>query len=420
MPVIRSSAQPAVIGIAVLSLVLAACGSQPTAAPSKPAAGVSASADKPAFSALVEKARQSNHVIRMGLEGTEPFIIKAKEEAFEKQFGFSLTLENEPGNTSRDIPVKIDKAAASGQGTVDLAVGGINTYIGTFRKGQFATPPWDALTQQWPLIAKLRQDVPQIGPNGNGAMLSDVCMHEGFASWVATYNTTNVKADDVKGIKWEDLAADRWKGRLALDSQALGLYVFPLAKGWSEDRLRIYAHNLGANGAKLISGGSAGVMQSIVQGEGDIGLVSATNVLQSIKSGAPVNMAFPEFLPMQFRVTCLTNPGVNDPSMAALFWAWNNFEGIYLEAQLTGGGALRFTPEEVDKLPLAARARDGGVTADGMVYPRSEAEEDATVKYRQIAIDGMNAGIRAGSKITAARLLETLIGFVSGSPGARL
>src|SRR5438045_6654640 len=108
--------------VLALGTLLAACGG---GAPS--AASTSASAAPPAGTTsasqdLIARARASDHVVRVGMEGEEPAIIKAREEAFEKRFGFPVRLENEPGHIQRDLPVKVSKAAEAGRGAVDIVL----------------------------------------------------------------------------------------------------------------------------------------------------------------------------------------------------------------------------------------------------------------------------------------------------------
>ena len=397
--------------LAAATVIVAACGgggdkgsasssSAPAGGGSTAVAAANPDAGKPQWQALIEQARKSNRVIRIGLEGEDPAIIKAKEEAFQKRFGFSVKMESEPGHASREIPVKAEKAAEAGKGVVDFIYGASNLFTSLLKKGYLAKPPWEAIYEGYPLAKTLREAIPDIPGGPNGTKLGDYCMQEGQSSWVIVYNTNNVKASEVKGIKFDDLANDKWKNRLALDSEALGFYVFPFAKGWTEDRMRILANNVGANGAKLIPGGSNGVIQAIIQGEGDIGIAAATTALTNMKAGAPIDMAFAEFLPGGYRVTCLLNPPAGDPAMAALFWAWHNFDGLYTEAAITGGGALRLTPAEVDKFPLAKKAKEAGLTEADLVNPRTVEENDITAKYRKTAIDAMKEGIATKKKIT--------------------
>ncbi|MSP39784.1 MAG: hypothetical protein EXR70_14960 [Deltaproteobacteria bacterium] len=192
---------------------------------------------------LIAKAKASSHVVTLALEATEPDVVRAKEQAFEKKFGFPLKLESQPGH-HRDMPVKVVESAKSGRGVIDM-------WDGNTRR-----PPWEAIYEGWPLAKKLRSVVPQIGGGPDGAVLSDHCMHAQMGNWSLVYNTRRVKPAELKGIKLEDLTGERWRNRVLWDAQALGLFALPFAPGWDVERMKTFSHNLGANGTKLVAGGS--------------------------------------------------------------------------------------------------------------------------------------------------------------------
>ena len=347
---------------------------------------------------LVAKAKASNHVVTMTLESVPPEIIRAKEKAFEERFGFSLRLETEPGH-HRKAPVKIMQAAKAGRGVVDMWDGGLPLILRMFKAGHTRQPPWDAIYEGWPLARKLRATVPAIKSAG-GASLRDHCLHHQMGTWSLVYNTRRVKAEELKGIKYEDLTDEKWRNRVVWDVRALGLYALPFAPGWNEERMRVYAHNLGANGTKLVSGGTSGVLQALIQGEGDIGVAAMTQVVQQKTLGAPVEIAFAGMVLGNLTVSCLIQPGVNDPNMAALYWGWNHFDGNYAEAAITGGGVFRMYDEEADRLPLVALARRHGVkSVEQIAGPKTEEQAKLAGKYRKTGINALKAGIKSKKKI---------------------
>jgi ABC-type Fe3+ transport system substrate-binding protein len=347
---------------------------------------------------LVAKAKASNHVVTMTLESVPPEIIRAKEKAFEERFGFSLRLETEPGH-HRKAPVKIMQAAKAGRGVVDMWDGGLPLILRMFKAGHTRQPPWDAIYEGWPLARKLRATVPAIKSAG-GASLRDHCLHHQMGTWTLVYNTRRVKAEELKGIKYEDLTDEKWRNRVVWDVRALGLYALPFAPGWNEERMRVYAHNLGANGTKLVSGGTSGVLQALIQGEGDIGVAAMTQVVQQKTLGAPLELAFAGMVLGNLTVSCLIQPGVNDPNMAALYWGWNHFDGNYAEAAITGGGVFRMYDEEADRLPLVALARRHGVkSVEQIAGPKTEEQAKLAGKYRKTGINALKAGIKSKKKI---------------------
>ncbi|HZD42032.1 MAG TPA: hypothetical protein VE131_15020 [Terriglobales bacterium] len=348
---------------------------------------------------LVSKAKASDHKVTVTQEGVAPEIIKAKEKAFEKRFGFPVRLENQPGH-HRDVPVKIVESAKAGRAVVDMWDGGTPLILGMFKAGNTRRPPWEAVFQGWPLAKKLREAVPRITGGPGGTVLSDHCMQMGMGSWSLAYNTRRVKKSDLKGIKLEDLTADKWKNRVAWDVRALGLFALPFAPNWDVERMRVFAHNLGANGTKLVSGGTTGVLQALVQGEADIGVASMTTVVQQKALGAPVDVAFGDLVMGNFTVACLVKPAVNDLNMTALYWAWNVFDGNYTEAKITGGGVFRFYEEEEKFLPLVRLAKENGITSgDQVVGPKTEEESKKASQYRKIAIKALKAGVSSKKKI---------------------
>lgn len=348
---------------------------------------------------LVAKAKASNHVITMTLEGVPPEIIRAKEAAFEKRFGFNLRLESEPGH-HRKAPVKIMQAAKTGRGVVDMWDGGLPLVLRMFKAGHTRQPPWEAVYEGWPLARKLQATVPAIKSAG-GASLRDHCLHHQMGTWTIVYNTRRVKPEELKGIRFEDLTDEKWRNRVVWDVRALGLYVLPFAPGWNEDRLRVYAHNLGANGVRLVSGGTSGVLQALIQGEGDIGVASMVQIVQQKTLGAPLDMTFAGMVLGNLTVSCLIQPGVNDPNMAALYWGWNHFDGNYTEAAITGGGVFRMYDEEADRLPLVKLARQHGIkSVEQVAGPKTEEQAKLAGKYRKTAINALKAGIASKKKIT--------------------
>src|SRR5215510_7532479 len=116
---------------------------------------------------LVAKAKESNHTITVALEATDAEVVKAKEKAFEKRFGFPVRIESQPGH-HRDMPVKVVESAKSGRAVIDMWNGGTPLILGMFRAGNTRRPPWEAIYEAWPLARKLRAGVPNIGGGPDG------------------------------------------------------------------------------------------------------------------------------------------------------------------------------------------------------------------------------------------------------------
>jgi hypothetical protein len=263
---------------AAISLLMG-CAPAPAAAPqaaqpapaAQPASagGAAAAPAKfgPKFQALLDKAKQSDGHLRAGLSAYTPEFIRAMEKQFSDEFGITVTLENEPGHASREIPPKMIQAQKVGKGLVDWIDGGNpSNFAPLMQQDALQIPPWDALEEQWPQIADLRKLYPDVPGGPNGSTLQDYCMLNSQTAWTLFYNTRNVKAADVQGIKWDDLLTDKWKGRVAWDAQGLGFKELPFNSQWPISRLKAFTFNLGVKQVKMIDGGSNGVLPAAIPG----------------------------------------------------------------------------------------------------------------------------------------------------------
>lgn len=344
------------------------------------------------FDELVEAARASDHRVRQALDSYTAEDIEAREQAFEERFGFPLTLENEPGHQSQDIPAKIIQSGQAGRGVVDMSEGASTNFVEVFQQGFTRRPNWEAIEAEWPVIPRLRDEALEV-VNDDGERMGDYCMMQAQLPWVPVFNTERVDAAELEGFVWEDLTEPEWMGRLALDGRAAGLFVFPFAPGWDEDRLREFTEGMGANQPTIVSGGSSGVVQALLQGEGDIG-IAVSRVVESQKAiGAPLDYVIPEdFLPVSHRATCMMEPGVNDPAMVELYWAWLNAEFIYEQGAAGEPTDPRLGPEDAEYFEIADRVQEAGLGSEELAYARTP-EEDALISgYRDVAIQGMATG----------------------------
>jgi ABC-type Fe3+ transport system substrate-binding protein len=389
---------------AVASLVAScspAAPASPTSAPSDKAAPAASSAKfGPKFQALLDKAKQADGHLRAGISAYTPEFIRAMEKQFGQEFGINVTLENEPGHGSREIPPKMVQAQKVGKGLVDWIDGGNpSNFAPLMTQDALQVPPWEALQEQWPQIADLRKLYPDVPGGPNGTSLQDYCMLASQTPWAFIYNTRNVKPDEVKGLKWDDLQSDKWKGRVAWDAQGLGFKELPFHKDWPTTRLKAFTTNLGANGVKLIDGGTNGVIQAVIQGEGEVGMANVDTTLDQINSGAPLGMVWPDIIPFNSLGTCLPKITANNEALAQIFFAWRNVEGEWLRAQMGSGGARPFYAPEADKFPLAKIAREAGVTEDRLAQPKTPADFDKVEENRKIAIDSLKAGLQSRQKV---------------------
>ena len=401
----------------VLVLVLAACGGDdPTVAPTATATNTpqaSTGGDDPTptpteeamesnseFVALVERARASNNVVRAPLGFHSDDAIAGLEAAWEERFGFPLILENEPGHPVRDMPTKVTVAGENGQGIIDSMLWG-NAAV-TFpiqEQGFMRKPKWEVMYQEWPALADLRAQAPE-WVDSNGDTMQEYCALAFHSAWVWNYNPRNVTPEEVANLTHGDLLSDTWANRVVADERALGYYYFPLAPGWDGDRTAAFMNNLGANGLKLFPGGSNGVHQAILQGEGDIGLANGAWDLK--QKGQPIDFAITEFTTgANPNVSCLPKFGVNDEDMAELFWAWDIMEGrpAIAKAPINYGSAGFLTENEHALAPYIDDLWGKGLRVDQLVFARTQENAALTGANRQIAIDAQLEGIRTGTKV---------------------
>lgn len=184
---------------------------------------------------LVAKAKDSSHVVMIAVEGESPEAIRVREQAFEKRFGFPVRIQSQPGH-HRDMPIKVVEAAKTGRSVIDMWEGGLPLMLGMFRAGNLRRPPWEAIYEGWPLSRKLRAAIPNITGAPDGSALSDSCMQNGMGSWSLVYNIRRVKPEELKGMKLEDLTAEKWRNRVVWDARALDLFALPFAPGWDRGK----------------------------------------------------------------------------------------------------------------------------------------------------------------------------------------
>lgn len=332
------------------------------------------------FEQLVEDARNSNHRVRMALDAYTPEQIEARERAFEERFGFPLILENEPGHSSLDIPVKVNQSAMSGRGVVDITEGNTSNFSSVFYEDNYQEPDWDVLASEWPIISDLREGTLEL-VNDAGEPLSQYCMLQSHLPWLPMIHTGRVSPEEIEGFTWESLADPIWQNRLAFGDSAGGFFVMPFAPGWDEERLAEFSRGVGANNPTIVSGGSAGQVQALLSGEADLAVAVSRVIAGQRETGAPLDWVIPtDFIPTSHRSICMPANLVNDPAMVLLYLGWSNTEASYLEA--AAGGDPRLWPQEADQYPIAAEIAAAGLTADDLAFPRTP-EEDEMIPYFQ-------------------------------------
>ncbi len=298
---------------------------QPTAAPS-------------AINVLIDEARATDDKQVVGwYDGTDPDTIRLWESAFEAEYGIKITVASIPGHGARDAPIQALQAFKAGKGIADDQGGNADILLDMLDEGALRQPNWDALYGVNPLIRDYREAL--ILETAAGEPMSDWCMVSSFYVWPFAYNSNNVTAAELDGITFDDLAFDPiWKDRVITDARFLGVYAFPMAPGWDDDRQLAWVRGLKANGAKAVSGGSTGVIQALLSGEGDIAIASSGTALREKKKGAPVDWWAPAdgWVPGGIGLTCFPTLTTTSHALADLWSAWQATTGALLQAESTG------------------------------------------------------------------------------------
>lgn len=381
-----------------------AAGASPAAkAAASPAAAASATEPRPIgpkFQALLDKAKQSDGRLRGGLASVGTETQRAWEAAFEKQFGIKIQLESEPGHGSREIPPKMVTAQKAGKGLVDWIEGGNpSNFAPLMEAGNLQRPNWDALEEQWPEIKDLRKLYPDVPGGPSGTTLQDYCMLNSQVVWSLVINTRNVKDDEVRNLKYDTLLGPNWKDRVGWDAQALGFKEMPFREGWPQERVTAYAHNLGANGVKLVSGGTNGVLQSLSQGEVDISMTNMETAYSQMSKGAPLKFAWPEFGMGNDLGICIPAITANNAELAQIWFAWRNVQGEWIDAETGGGGARPFYAPEAARYPLGKIIKEGGWTEANLARPQKLEDYKVIEKQRAAAIEALKAGIQTKAAV---------------------
>ena len=368
----------------------AAPAAEPAKEPEAPAAPAAPAADEPegnaAFDALLKAAQAETNTEVVGwYDGVDPDTIRAWEAAFEEEFGIDIKVNSIPGHASRDAGVQALAAYKAGKAIADDLGGNADLMLDNIEAGALRAPDWAALEGVSPLIAQYRDAL--ILENRHGGPMNEFCMVSSFYVWPLAYNTSRVSADELKGVSFNDLAYDsKWKDRVVTDARFLGVYAFPMAPGWDSDKQVAWVKALKSNGAKAVSGGSTGVVQAILSGEGDIGIASSGVALREKKKGAPVDWYPPSdgWVPGGIGLTCFPTLTGTGSELADLWSAWQATTGAQIEADLTGSFVT--APGVIND--FTQKMADNGLDLPAnLVYAYKAEDVEMLGPWRQQAID---------------------------------
>jgi ABC-type Fe3+ transport system substrate-binding protein len=369
-----------------LAVLVAACAAPaPTTAPSGPAAAQSA---RPKFDALVAKARAaaSNEVTGY-LEASSPAFIRFLEDKWKEQFGFSISIGSVPGHGGRDGPVQVMAGFTANAAIVDMLDASTpQGVLPAIEAGAIMKPDWEALAEGFPLVNRLREGVPPF-TTAQGEPMSDYCMVGNHLIWTFVYNTHGVKPEEVQGLKLDDLTKPQWRNRVITDNQFAGIYQFPRAPGWTEERMVNYVKDLKANGVKAVPGGTYGVVQAVGAGQGDLAIAASIGTLLPEKNrGLPIEALPPAdgWLTGLVNVGCVPRLTRADPALAQLFMAWFLTDGRELADDFEGTGNLYFSDSKNAGMDVL---RKHGIDFSKVIYPATQEDLDKATRWRKLAID---------------------------------
>jgi ABC-type Fe3+ transport system substrate-binding protein len=366
--------------------MLACGGGAPERASSATQPAIATSSSTPRFDALVAKARAAaNHEVTGYYGDDNPATIRMLEEKWQQRFGFPITINTVPGHASREAPVQVLTAYKANRAVADIIQGATQSFFPLLEEGALHKPDWDALYEGLPLVKRLHESMPVL-ENQKGELMSEYCMLRAHTPWLLAYNTTRVKPDELRGITFDDLTKPQWRNRVVIDNQFVAVYLFPQAPGWSEERMVAWVKALQANGAKAVAGGSAGAVQAVLSGEGDITIAAPTVILAQKKQGAPVDL-HPQadgWMPGIISVSCMPRLTKADPALAELFTFWRDSEGTLLVDEFEGTGSLLFSDLRSTVQDVLGKA---GYDFSKMVYPATREDVDNATRWRKVAID---------------------------------
>lgn len=122
----------------------------------------------------------------------------------------------------------------------------------------------------------------------------------------------------------EDLAAPRWKGRVAIAHPSFGTTATHLAAlrlAWGEDRVLAWLEALRANGVRVV-GGNSHVRDLVARGECDLGLTDSDDVAVGEARGDAIASAIPREGTLLIPNSAALVRGAPNPPEARRFLEW--------------------------------------------------------------------------------------------------
>lgn len=333
----------------LVATVVIGCGSDPTPTP-KPVEKAAPVSKTPKFDALVAEAKNApNKEIVGWFEHLNEDLLRKWEDEWEKDFGFRITITSTPGHYSSKASVAIRTGHKAGTAVGDHAQHGAYSTYKSLDDGVYQKINWEPLEEGYPIIKRFRADIPDVALLNDRGKMSDYCMMSEHVGYVFVYNKNNVTAADVAGLKIEDLSNPEWKDRVAI-SDGGGPFVHMLVSGehpgWTKERYETMLAALIDNGAKVVGGGTAGVLGLVISGESDIAVGYVNWALNRVEEGAPIAVAplsGDKVIPMHAMAACVPTYTMNgNEALTQLFLGWRGVRGTAIQDEFFKTGSLMY------------------------------------------------------------------------------
>ncbi|HTL61168.1 MAG TPA: extracellular solute-binding protein [Nitrospira sp.] len=115
--------------------------------------------------------------------------------------------------------------------------------------------------------------------------------------WIIVYNTTQVKADDLKSLL--DLADPKWKGKIAIPnagSEYLQAGVSVIRASYGDPKTKAFLEGLRDNAGAQVYQKSSQIVEAVAKGQASLGIVNHYYVYRHLAAqpGAPVAVFMPD------------------------------------------------------------------------------------------------------------------------------
>src|SRR5579883_3491236 len=208
----RARLRPAVL-LALMALLLAACGPAASTAPPGGEPAVSGTAAGPEWDALVAEAREEGTVVVLGPPTTE--LRRRLPEDFQKRFGINLEYT---GQASSDFAARLQAERSAGIYSADVVISGSNSmYEVLAGRGQVENGVMGMLAPLRPAL--ILPEVLDTARYRTGKLLfmdpaeQYVLRTANYTNHDVAINTDYVKPSDIQS--WQDLLKPEFRGKIA-------------------------------------------------------------------------------------------------------------------------------------------------------------------------------------------------------------